>query len=133
MLRNFRSRRWLRATFRVLLIASACLTGTIVTRATVVPTLNVHAAARFVWKSLVQQSSSEQRLPTQSSARKAAFQGIVRDAGGKPIIAARVILRNTSSQQDIERNTDAQGVFRFIDVPPGTYQLKDTRICRLWR
>ena len=124
MLRNFRSRRWLRATFRVLLIASACLTGTIVTRATVVPTLNVHAAARFVWKSLVQQSSSEQRLPTQSSARKAAVQGIVRDAGGKPIIAARVILRNTSSQQDIERNTDAQGVFRFIDVPPGTYQLK---------
>jgi hypothetical protein len=124
MRRDCRSRRWLRATFRVLLIASAGLTGTIVTRATVVPTLNVHGAARFVWKSFVQQSSSEQRLPTQAPAKKAAVQGLVRDAGGKPIIAARVVLRNTSSQQDIERNTDAQGLFRFIDVPPGTYQLK---------
>lgn len=123
MLRAFRSPLRLRATFRVLLIASAYLTGTIVCWATVLPRSNVHAAGRCASKSFIQQSCSEQRLPTEAPAKNATVQGLVRDAGGKPIIAARVILRLSSSQQQIERNTDAQGVFRFIGIPPGTYQL----------
>jgi Carboxypeptidase regulatory-like domain len=122
MLRAFRSKCRLRATFRILLIASAGLTGTIVLQAIASPALNVHASSRFASNPSAQQSS-EQRLPTQTPAKKAALQGLVRDAGGKPIIAARVILTSTSSRQDIERNTDAQGVFRFIDLPPGAYQL----------
>jgi carboxypeptidase family protein len=71
-----------------------------------------------------QQSSSQQRLPNQTTPKKAALQGIVRDSGGKAIIGAHVILRNAATRQDIDRTTDAQGVFRFIGLAPGSYELK---------
>ena len=48
----------------------------------------------------------------------------MRDANGKPVIGASVILRNLATDQKIEKASDAQGVFRFIDVAPGDYQLK---------
>ena len=73
---------------------------------------------------MLQQSSSQQRLPGQTAPKKATLQGIVRDAGGKPVVAALVALRNTATQVVLERNADAQGVFRFIDLPPGAYQLE---------
>ena len=70
-----------------------------------------------------QQSTSQQRLPGQSSSKNAALQGIVRQENGRAVIAAHVILRSASTNQALERTTDAQGVFRFIDVPPGNYDL----------
>ena len=70
-----------------------------------------------------QQSTSQQRLPGQSSSKNAALQGIVRQENGRAVIAAHVILRSASTNQALERTTDAQGVFRFIDVPPGNYEL----------
>ena len=73
---------------------------------------------------LPQQSVAQQRLPGQSAAKNAALQGVVRDANGKPVIGASVILRNLATDQKIEKASDAQGVFRFIDVAPGDYQLK---------
>ena len=70
-----------------------------------------------------QQSTSQQRLPGQSPSKNAALQGIVRQENGRAVIAAHVILRSASTNQALERTTDAQGVFRFIDVPPGNYEL----------
>ena len=71
-----------------------------------------------------QQSVAQQRLPGQSAPKKAALQGVVRDANGKPVIGASVILRNVATDQKIEKVSSAQGVFRFIDVAPGDYELK---------
>jgi hypothetical protein len=71
-----------------------------------------------------QQSVAQQRLPGQSAPKKAALQGIVRDPNGKPVIGATVILRNLATDQKVEKISNAQGVFRFIDIAPGDYELK---------
>jgi len=71
-----------------------------------------------------QQSVAQQRLPGQSAPQKAALQGVVRDSNRKPVIGASVILRNLATNQKIEKVSSAQGVFRFIDVAPGDYELK---------
>src|SRR6204780_3268252 len=73
---------------------------------------------------LPQQSVSQQRLPGQSASKNAALQGVVRDANAKPVIGARVIMRNLATDQKIEKISNAQGVFRFIDVARGDYELK---------
>lgn len=73
---------------------------------------------------LLQQSVAPQRLPGQSAPKKATLQGIVRDANGKPLIGATVVLRNLATDQKFEKVSNAQGVFRFIDVAPGEYELK---------
>jgi hypothetical protein len=72
----------------------------------------------------LQQSVTQQRLPGQSAPKQAALQGVVRDSNGKPVIGAMVILRNLATNQRFEKVSDAQGVFRFIDVAPGNYELK---------
>ncbi len=71
-----------------------------------------------------QQSVAQQRLPGQSAPNKAALQGVVRDSNGKPVIGATIILRNLATDQKLEKVSSAQGVFRFIDVAPGEYELK---------
>jgi hypothetical protein len=71
-----------------------------------------------------QQSVAQQRLPGQSAPKKAALQGIVRDSNGNPVIGTTVLLRNLATDQKLEKVADAQGVFRFIDVAPGDYELK---------
>jgi hypothetical protein len=112
VLRAFHLPLWWRSTLRALLIFPVGLTGAIVTGGRV-------PLANFAQ----QQSSSQQRLPGQPAPKRASLLGIVRDGAGKPIIAARVTLRNSATQAVLERNADAQGVFRFIDLPPGAYQL----------
>jgi hypothetical protein len=74
--------------------------------------------------SFPRQSVAQQRLPGQSAPKKAALQGVVRDSNGKPVIGASVILRNVTTDQKIEKVSSAQGVFRFIDVAAGDYELK---------
>jgi Carboxypeptidase regulatory-like domain len=74
--------------------------------------------------SSARQSVAQQRLPGQSAPQKAALQGVVRDSNGRPVIGASIILRNLVTDQKIEKVSGAQGVFRFIDVAPGDYELK---------
>jgi len=74
--------------------------------------------------SALQQSVAQQRLPGQSAPKKAALQGIVRDSNGNPVIGATVVLRNLATDQKFETVSGSQGVFRFIDVAPGDYELK---------
>jgi hypothetical protein len=71
-----------------------------------------------------QQSASPQRLPGQTAPKKAALQGVVRQEKGRAVIGARVTVRNTKTGQEFERTSDAQGVFRFIDLLPGDYTAK---------
>ena len=71
-----------------------------------------------------QQSVAQQRLPGQSAPKKAALQGVVRDSNGKPVIGATITLRNLATDQKLEKVSNAQGVFRFIEVAPGDYELK---------
>ena len=69
------------------------------------------------------QSAAQQRLPGQTSPKFGAVQGLVRGANGRPVLGATVILRNVVTGQSLEKISNAQGVFRFIDVSPGTYDL----------
>ncbi len=130
MLRAVRSRCVWRLMPRVFL--ASCLAFLVATAAGADVSLisKIHSAASSAAKFVLQQSTSQQsssqqqRLPGQSAAIKSSVQGIVRDAGGHPIIAAHVALRNAATDQVLERTTDAQGVFRFVEVPPGAYQLE---------
>jgi carboxypeptidase family protein len=115
--------RLARTMLRLLLLSSLSFPVTNIVSANSSCSSGVHNVPRNSLPAWSQQSSSPQRLPNQTSPKKAALQGIVR-GGGKPIIGARLILRNTATHQEIERTTDAQGVFRFIDVPPAPYELK---------
>jgi hypothetical protein len=84
----------------------------------------VTAVASSASPNLPQESVAQQRLPGESAPKKAALQGVVRDSNGKPVIGATVILRNLTTDQKLEKVSGSQGVFRFIDVAPGDYELK---------
>ncbi|MGC2001656.1 MAG: carboxypeptidase-like regulatory domain-containing protein, partial [Candidatus Acidiferrales bacterium] len=68
-------------------------------------------------------AAAQQRLPGQAPPKYGAVQGLVRGANGRPVLGATVILRNVVTGQSLQKISNAQGVFRFIDVPPGTYDL----------
>jgi hypothetical protein len=70
-----------------------------------------------------QQSVPEQRLPGQKVPNKAAVEGIVRGANQKELPDAHVELKNTATQVTLTTASNAQGVFRFVSVPPGLYDL----------
>ena len=71
----------------------------------------------------IQQATSQQRIPGQAPQKTGALQGAVRDGGEVPVIAASVVLRNIATGQEQRKSSDAQGVFRFINVLPGQYEL----------
>ncbi len=71
-----------------------------------------------------QQSTNQQRIPGQAPQQKSALEGIVRDPTGRAIVGANVVLRNLKSGTHQEKLTNAEGVFRLIDLLPGTYELK---------
>jgi hypothetical protein len=73
--------------------------------------------------SWTRQSVAQQRLPGQTAPTRAALQGLVRGANGRAVVGATVILRNLTSGQSFEKISNAQGVFRFIDILPGNYDL----------
>ena len=70
--------------------------------------------------------SAQQRLPGQAAPKNAALEGIVRQENGRAVKGARILLRSMASNQQSIKTSDAQGVFRFLDVPPGTYEVTIT-------
>jgi len=70
-----------------------------------------------------QQSVPDQRLPGQKLSNKAAVEGIVRGSDQKALPGADVQLKNMSTQVILTTVSNAQGVFRFVSVPPGLYDL----------
>lgn len=65
----------------------------------------------------------EQRLPRQVPRRTAALQGIVRDPAARGIAGALVALTNRATGLTRTVSTNADGVFRWSDLAPGTYLL----------
>jgi hypothetical protein len=70
--------------------------------------------------------TAQQRLPGQSAPKNAALEGIVRQENGRPVIGARILLRGIATNQQSVKISDAQGVFRFLDLPPGAYEVTIT-------
>jgi hypothetical protein len=68
--------------------------------------------------------SQQQRIAQQKPPQTGAIEGIVRDAAGKPAGGGAVMLRDLAmAGKTIKKIADANGVFRFIDLPPATYEL----------
>src|ERR1700746_2890854 len=70
--------------------------------------------------------AAQQRLPGQAAPKNAALEGITRQENGHPVIGARILLRNIATSHESIKISDAQGVFRFLDVPPGAYEVTIT-------
>ena len=70
--------------------------------------------------------AAQQRLPGQAAPKNAALEGIVRQENGRPVIGARILLRSVATKLQSIKISDAQGVFRFLDVPPGAYEVTIT-------
>lgn len=65
----------------------------------------------------------EQRIPRQTPRTTAALQGIVRENSTRGIVGAMIALTNRSTGLTRTVSADADGVFRFTDLAPGTYVL----------
>jgi hypothetical protein len=70
-----------------------------------------------------QQNMTQERIPGRTPQKTGAIQGVVRDANKFAVIGASIALRNIATGLERNRSSDAQGVFRFIDIAPGRYQL----------
>lgn len=70
--------------------------------------------------------TAQQRLPGQSAPKNAALEGIVRQENGRPVIGAQILLRNVATNRQSVKISDAQGVFRFLELPPGAYEVMIT-------
>jgi hypothetical protein len=80
-----------------------------------------------VWPSPVHPplaSFQQERIPRQSSQRTAAIQGIVRDAEGRGIGGAKIMLSNLATGGKRQVLSNAEGVFRLLELPPGRYELR---------
>lgn len=77
--------------------------------------------------SVAVQAQVQQRLPRQSVPATAAIQGIVRNEAGLGLAGVTVVLQNLSTGASLPLSTLGDGVFRFLDLAPGRYQIKATR------
>ena len=72
----------------------------------------------------------QQRIAQQKKIQSGAIEGVVRDGAGRPIPGSTVTLRDLSTSEVCKKctvATNANGVFRFIDVPAAKYELKVTQ------
>jgi Carboxypeptidase regulatory-like domain len=83
-----------------------------------------HSSTHLSGVPLPSHRQQQQRIAQQKPPQTGAVEGIVRDATGKPIGGGTVLLRDLSvGGKAFKKIADANGVFRFIDVPPANYEL----------
>ena len=68
-----------------------------------------------------------QRIPRQSATTAAVLEGIVRTDAGLGLGGVAVVLQNLSNGRSLQTSTTGDGVFRFLNLAPGRYQVKATR------
>jgi hypothetical protein len=68
-----------------------------------------------------------QRIPRQAAPTTAAVEGIVRTDAGLGLGGVGVVLQNLSSGRSLTTSSTGDGVFRFLNLAPGRYQLKASR------
>ena len=69
----------------------------------------------------------DQRIPRQTAPTTSAIQGIVRTDAGLGLGGVTVTLQNLSSGRSLQTTTTGDGVYRFLNLAPGRYQVKATR------
>jgi hypothetical protein len=81
----------------------------------------------LIWLPSSSARGQGQRIPRQTAPATAAIQGIVRSDVGLGLGGVTVVLQNLSSGRSLQTLTTGVGVFRFLNLAPGRYQLKATR------
>jgi hypothetical protein len=82
----------------------------------------------LIWLTSSSARGQGQRIPRQTAPATAAIQGIVRTDVGLGLGGVTVILQNLSSGRSrLQTSTTGDGVYRFLNLAPGRYQLKATR------
>ncbi|MEW6729766.1 MAG: TonB-dependent receptor [Acidobacteriota bacterium] len=62
----------------------------------------------------------------QSQATVSNLKGVIKDESGQAIQGANVLLKNAQRNFERTTSTDEKGTFKFLSIPPGTYQLMVT-------
>ena len=70
------------------------------------------------------QVPSQQRIPRETPPTSAAIQGVLRNPVGLGLGGAKIHLRNRSTGVVVDTTTTGDGVFRFVHLPAGTYELR---------
>ena len=68
-------------------------------------------------------AQDEQRIPRQESRKTAALQGIIRDSTSRGVVGARIAMTNRATGVTRTIPADSDGVFRLLDLAPGSYLL----------
>jgi hypothetical protein len=78
----------------------------------------------FAAMNIAAMARQQQPLPGKAPQKTGAVQGVVRDANGRPVGAATATLRNLATGEIRKATSNAEGVFRLVDVPAGEYELR---------
>jgi hypothetical protein len=81
--------------------------------------LPLSAAVRFT--SSV--ASQQQQLPGKTPQKTGALEGVVRNSNAQAFSGASIAMRNLATGEVRKTTSTAEGVFRFVDLPPGKYEL----------
>jgi hypothetical protein len=65
----------------------------------------------------------EQRIPRQQSRKTAALQGVIHDEAARGVVGAMIALTNRATGATRTISANADGVFRLMDLAPGSYLL----------
>jgi hypothetical protein len=82
-----------------------------------------NASASPAFSSPAFPTQDEQRIPRQASRKTAALQGAVRDSTNSAVVGAVIALTNRATGATRTIFADADGVFRLVDLAPGSYLL----------
>ncbi len=81
----------------------------------------------LTWGAAAAIAGQVQRLPRQTFSNTAAITGIVTTQGGLGLGGVAVVLQNLETGRSLATSTNGDGSFRYLNLPPGRYQIKATR------